>query len=260
MKILVCFKQVIDVELNLQIKDGVLVDDGMRYVPNAYDESALEAGLQLKDKAEHELTVVSMGPDRVHEVLRKALSMGADMALQLKDDAFEGGDSFAFARALAALVRKNGYELVLMGKQSQDTDAAQAGPMLAELLGWPHATNLVSLELEGMTVAATRVGDDGKEVLGVQLPAVLTISSDYGEARIPTMKGIMGAKKKPLDTLTLADLGLDASQVGVAGSRVELVRREAPPRRSAGRKFEGKIGDITREVVQLVADSGKLAL
>lgn len=258
MKILVCFKQVIDVELNLQIKDGVLVDDGMRYVPNAYDESALEAALKLKDQHELELTVLSMGPERVQEVLRKALSMGADQAIQLKDAAFEGGDSFAFAQALAALVQRRGYDLVIMGKQSQDTDAAQAGPMLAELLGWPQATNLITVELDGSTIVGTRVGDDGKEVLALQLPAVLTISSDFGEARIPTMKGIMGAKKKPLEVLELTDLGLDAAQVGVSGSKVELLRREAPPKRQAGRKLEGKIGEITREAVKLVAESGKL--
>lgn len=259
MKILVCLKQVVDVELNIQLKGGQIDDQGLRYVINAYDESALEAALQLKDAGEADVTLLSIGPDRVQEALRKGLSMGADRAIHLKDDAYQGSDSYAFARVVAELAKKNGYDLVLMGKQAQDTDSAQGGPMLAELLGWPQATNLVFVQRDpegGLLVR--RVGDDGKEVLSVQTPAVLTISNDFGEARIPTMKGIMGAKKKEIETLTLADLGLSSEAVGTAGSKTEIVGREQPEKRKTGRKLTGKVDEITRELFNYLVNEAKM--
>lgn len=259
MNILVCLKQVVDVELNIQVKDNQILDQGLRYVINAYDESGLEAALQLKDAGECDVTVLSMGPDRVQEALRKGLSMGADRAIHLKDDAFDGGDSFAFARAIALLVAKRPFDLVVMGKQSQDTDAAQAGPMLAEFLGWPQATNLVFVQRDpngGLLVR--RVGDEGKEVLNVQTPAVLTISNDFGDARIPTMKGIMGAKKKEIETMTLTDLGGATDVVGKPGSRTEVVRREQPEQRKTGRKLTGKGPEVTRELINYLINEAKM--
>jgi electron transfer flavoprotein beta subunit len=259
MKILVCLKQVVDVELNIQLKDGQIADQGLRYVINAYDESALEAALQLKDAADADVTVLSIGPDRVLEALRKGLSMGADRAIHLKDDAFNGSDSYAFGKAISELVKQRGYDLVVMGKQAQDTDAAQGGPMLAEFLDWPQATNLIFVQRSpegGLLVR--RVGDDGKEVLTVQTPAVLTISNDFGEARIPTMKGIMGAKKKEIETLSFASIGVAADAVGVAGSRTEIVNREQPEGRKTGRKVTGEVGPITRELVNWLVNDGKL--
>lgn len=259
MKILVCLKQVIDVELNIQIKDGQLVEDGLRYVINAYDESALEAALRLKDAHDADVTVLSMGPERVQEALRKGLSMGADRAIHLQDSAFEGGDSHAFARALASLVKARSYDLVLMGKQSQDTDAAHAGAMLAELLDWPQATNLVQVEREAEgRVQVSRNGDDGKEILSIQLPAVFTVSNDFGEARLPTMKGIMGAKKKELEVLSLNDIGLSAEDAGKSGARIEVVGREAPERRKTGRKMTGDAATLSRDLVQWLVSDAKM--
>lgn len=259
MKILVCLKQVIDVELNIQIKDGQLVEDGLRYVINAYDESALEAALRLKDAGEADVTVISMGPERVQEALRKGLSMGADRAIHLQDPAFDGGDSHAFARAIAPIVQARGFDLVLMGKQSQDTDAAHAGAMLAELLGWPQATNLLSVEREpDGRLLVSRNGDDGKEILSVQLPAIFSVSNDFGEARLPTMKGIMGAKKKELEVLTLAETGLGADMVGKAGARIEILMREAPERRKTGRKMTGDATTLSRDLVQWLVNDAKM--
>lgn len=259
MKILVCLKQVVDVELNIQLKDGKLDEQGLRYVINAYDESALEAALQLKDAGEADVTILTMGPDRAQEALRKGLSMGADRAIHLKDSAFEGGDSYAFAKAVSELVKKRDFDVILLGKQAQDTDSAQGGPMLAEMLGWPQATNLVFVQRDpegGLLVR--RMGDDGKEVLGLKTPAVLTISNDFGEARIPTMKGIMGAKKKDIETLTLADLGLSPDAVGQAGSQIEIVRREQPEKRKTGRKLTGKADEITRELFGYLVNEAKI--
>lgn len=261
MKILVCLKQVIDVELNVQLRDGRIVEEGLQYAMNAYDESALEAALQLKDKLDCEVVVLSMGPDRVTDVLKKALAMGADRAVHLDDPAVIGGDSGAAARAIAAYAKDKGFDLVMMGRQAQDTDAAGAGPMVAELLGLPQVTNIISLEQESDGKFLTRrVGDDGREVVEVSAPAVITVSNDYGEARLPTMKGILGAKKKPVDVVTLSDLGLEASQVGAAGSQTQVVGREKPAGRAAGRKLTGEGPDLAKQLVEyLVNDARVLA-
>ncbi len=258
MKILVCLKQVIDVELNVQLRDGRIVEEGLQYAMNAYDESALEAALQLKDKTDCEVVVLSMGPDRVTDVLKKALAMGADSAVHLDDPAVAGGDSYASARAIAAYAKDKGFDLIMMGRQAQDTDAAGTGPMVAEILGLPQVTNIVSLEQEGGKFLTRRVGDDGREVVETSAPAVITVSNDFGEARLPTMKGILGAKKKPLDVVTVADLGLDASQVGAAGSKTQVVGREKPQGRAAGRKLTGEGPDLAKQLVDYLVNEARV--
>lgn len=258
MKILVCLKQVIDVELNVQLRDGRIVEDGLQYAINAYDESALEAALQLKDKTDCEVVVLSMGPDRVADALKKALAMGADSAVHLDDAAIVGGDSFASAKAIAAFAKDKGFDLILMGRQAQDTDAAGTGPMVAELLGLPQVTNIVALEQEGEKFVVRRVGDDGREVIELSAPAVITVSNDFGEARLPTMKGILGAKKKPLDVVTVADLGLDASQVGAAGSKTQVVGREKPQGRTAGRKLTGEAPDLAKQLIDYLVNEARV--
>lgn len=258
MKILVCVKQVIDVELNVQVRDGRIVEDGLQYAINAYDESALEAALQIKDKSDAEVTVFSAGPDRVTDALRKALAMGVDQAVHLNDDGVAGGDSGASAQAIAAYARGKGFDLILMGRQSQDTDAGGTGPMVAELLELPQVTNIISLESEGEgRFLVRRVGDDGREVVSVQAPAVITVSNDFGEARLPTMKGILGAKKKPLETLSLSDLGLEG-KVGQAGSRSKVVGREKPAGRAAGRKMQGAAPDLAKGLVAYLVNEAKV--
>jgi len=259
LKILVCLKQVIDVELNVQLRDGRIVEEGLQYAMNAYDESALEAALQLKDKNDLEVTVLSMGPDRVTDVLKKALAMGADRAVHLADPAFAGGDSGAAAQAIAAFARDKGFDLILMGRQAQDTDAAGAGPMVAEFLGLPQVTNVVSLEQESDNQFLTRrVGDDGREVVSVQTPAVITVSNDFGEARLPTMKGILGAKKKPLDTVSPAEIGLNSALLGAAGSKTQVVGRERPQGRAAGRKLTGETPDLAKQLVGFLVDEARV--
>jgi len=145
LKILVCWKQVIDVELNVQLRDGRIVEEGLQYAMNAYDESALEAALQLKDQIDCEVVVLSMGPDRVTDVLKKALAMGADRAVHLDDPAVAGGDSGAAARAIAAYAKDKGFDLIMMGRQAQDTDAATCKSSSRTLmLRWIRAFRWVS--------------------------------------------------------------------------------------------------------------------
>jgi electron transfer flavoprotein beta subunit len=259
LNILVPVKSVMDVDLNIRVKDGKVVEDGMNYILSKWDENAIEAALQLKEKHGGEVTVVSIGPDRAAEALRKALAMGADKAIHVNDPAAEGSDSFGFARILAAVAKKAAYDLILAGKQSQDTDMGGTGPMLAALLDWPVVANVIELEAAtAQKFTVERQGHAGREVIEVTLPAVLTANDSLNEARLASLRGIMQAKKKPFETLKLADLGLGAGDAGAAGARVQVVEALPPKGRAAGKKFEGDAEEITRKVVDLLANEAKI--
>jgi electron transfer flavoprotein beta subunit len=259
LNILVPVKSLMDVDLNIRVKDGKVVEDGMNYILSKWDENAIEAALQLKEKHGGEVTVVSIGPDRAAEALRKALAMGADKAIHVNDPAAEGSDSFGFARILAAVAKKAAYDLILAGKQSQDTDMGGTGPMLAALLDWPVVANVIELEAAtAQKFTVERQGHAGREVIEVTLPAVLTANDSLNEARLASLRGIMQAKKKPFETAKLADLGLGAGDAGAAGARVQVVEALPPKGRAAGKKFEGDAEEITRKVVDLLANEAKI--
>lgn len=259
MNILVPVKSVIDVDLNIRVKDGAVVEEGMNYVLNRWDETAVEAALQLKEAGEGEVTVISIGPDRAGEALRKALAMGADKAIHVNDPATEGSDSFGYARILAKAAERGGYDLVITGKQSQDTDMGGTGAIMAELLGLPAVINVIQVAAAGEgKLDVHRLADAGREVVELTLPAVITSNDSLNEPRLASLRGIMAAKKKPMDILTLADLGVDAAQVGAAGARIEVLEFMSPPERSAGQKFEGDEEETTREVTELLANEAKI--
>ncbi len=260
MNIVVPVKSVVDVELNIRVRDGQIVEDGLNYILNKWDESALEAALQLKEANDGEVTAVTIGPDRSGEALRKSLAMGADRGVHVNDPATGGSDSFGYARILAAVIGRGDYDLVICGRQAQDTDMGGTGPALAEMLGVPLVVNVLHIDpapVDGK-ITVKRKGDMGLEVLEITMPAVLTANDSLNEPRLASLRGIMQAKKKPSETLTLADLGLDAAQVGVAGAGLELMAYESPPQRAAGRKFEGDAEEITREVADLLANEAKI--
>jgi len=259
LNILVPVKSVMDVDLNIRVRDGKVVEDGMNYILSKWDENALEAALTLKEKHGGEVTAVSIGPERAAEALRKALAMGADKAIHVNDAAAEGSDSFGFARILAAAAKKGSYELILAGKQSQDTDMGGTGPMLAALLDWPVVANVIALDAaSAKQFTVERQGHAGREVLEVTLPAVLTANDSLNEPRLASLRGIMQAKKKPFETLKLADLGLAAGDVGAAGARVQVAELLSPKGRAAGKKFEGDPEEIARKVVDLLANEAKI--
>ncbi len=149
MNIIVTVKSVIDVDLNIRVRDGKVVEEGLNYVLNRWDETAVEAALQLKEAVEGEVTVVSIGPDRAGEALRKALAMGADKAMHVNDPATEGSDSFGFAKILAKAAGRQPFDLIITGKQSQDMDMGSTGPILAEMLGLPLVVNAIRIEAGG---------------------------------------------------------------------------------------------------------------
>ena len=259
MNIVVPVKSVIDVELNIRVRDGRIVEDGLNYILSKWDENALEAALVLKEATGGEVTAVTVGPERSGEALRKALAMGADKGVHVNDPAAEGSDSFGFARILAKVIQRGPCDLVICGRQAQDTDMGATGAMLAELLGLPLCVNVLHIDppADGK-LALKRKGDAGVEVMEVVLPALITANDSLNEPRLASLRGIMQAKKKPMDVLTLADLGLEPGQVGAAGAGIQTVEFAPPPQRAAGQKFEGDAEEITRQVVELLANEAKI--
>ncbi|HEX7928855.1 MAG TPA: electron transfer flavoprotein subunit beta/FixA family protein [bacterium] len=260
MNILVPVKSVIDVELNIRVKDGKVAEDGMNYILSKWDENAVEAALQLKEKVgAGEVTVISIGPDRAGEALRKALAMGADKAIHVNDPATEGSDSFAIARILAAAAKKGNYDLIITGKQAQDTDMGATGAITAALLDWPAVVNVQAIaSAEGKKMTVHRLGHAGKEVIDLALPAVITANDSLNEPRLASLRGIMQAKKKPFEAVKLADLGVNPGDVGSAGARTQLAEVTPPAGRAAGKKFDGDPVEITKQVVDLLANEAKI--
>ena len=256
MNILVLLKQTPDTESVIRIaNDGksVMTDD-VKWIINPYDEFAVEAALRLKEKHGGSVTVVSAGSQRVVESIRTALAMGADSGILVDDPALEGSDNLAVARALTAVAKELKPDAVLCGSRAVDFDQAQCGPMVAELLGWPHLAMAVSIDSDGSCLTIERPIEGGKVTLESSLPAVVTFGGSHTvwNPRYASLPGIMKAKKKPLAVKRLADLGLDSSQFGAAAAKVRVTSLEMPPQRAAGRIIDdgldtaGKAAELVR--------------
>lgn len=244
MNFCVCIKQVPDVTAPIQIRDGGLVMDTGRVVLNAYDASAVEAALVLTEQHGGEVDVVLIGPERAAETIRKALAMGAARGTHLVVPEGAELDSRAVSQLLAAFFEGKDYDAILTGKQAQDTDAGLAGAMLAQRLGLPYATNAVGLAAEGGQLVVTRQGDAGQEILALPTPCLVTCSNDMNDPRIPNLKGIMAAKKKPIDAQPVAE---------VPSPAVRVLRYEPVPERAPGRLVDGEPQEQAAEVVRLLA-------
>lgn len=254
MKIAVCIKQVPDTEARLRVrKDGRwLEEEDLPFVINESDEYALEEGLRLAEATSGEVVVFTLGPDRVRDALRKALAVGAARAVHLKDPAFEGGDALATGRALAAAIRREGFDLVLTGSQSDDVGYAGTGSVVAGELGWPHAWLVMGVELEegGRSARVTREMESGmNEIARLPLPAVLEVQAGINHPRYASLKGIMAAKKKEIAEVTAAGLGLDPATVGAAGSRLAIVSVSLPESGKGAQMIEGDPQAAARALV-----------
>jgi len=260
MRVAVCIKQVPDTEARLQVAaDGRWIDEEeVPFVINESDEYALEEGLRIAEAGETgEVVVFSLGPQRVTEALRKALALGASRAVHLDDDAFAGGDALATARALAAAISKEagdeGFDVVLTGSQSDDVGYGSTGSVLAGHLGLPHAWLVMGVEVEegGKSAKVTREMEAGmNEILRLALPAVIEVQAGINKPRYASLKGIMQAKRKPLDSLGAADLGIDAGQLGAAGSRLEVVSVGFPESGEGAQILEGDPAEAARALVE----------
>ncbi len=243
MNIIVCMKQVPDTEAQIRVKpDGSgIVDGDIKFVMNPYDEYGVEEALLLKEKFGGTVTIVCLGPERAVEAIRTGLAMGVDKAVHLDDPAFEGGDAFSTAKALAAAIKSMEYDLIFCGKQAIDDDLAQVGSALAEMLGIPQVVVVMKVEVSEDTKKAkvNRQIIGGEEIIEVPLPAVLTAQKGLNEPRYASLPGIMKAKKKEVKSVKVADLGLDSSAVGAAGAKTKIIKMYSPPQREAGNIIEG---------------------
>lgn len=245
MKIVVTVKLVPDPNAQKRIDPATkrLVRSGVETVLNPYDEYALEAALQLKERAGADTTVVvfSMGPEALKEALRKALAMGADEAIFLTDAGLEGSDVWATSYAMAKALEKAGFDLLIVGGLTDDGSTGAVPGALAEHLRLPCVTNARKVEISDGKLQVERETDGGYQVVSGPLPSLLTTALTFGEPRYASLKGIMGAKKKTISTWSLGDLGLDRA-VGTDGSKMQLESFAPPPPREKGRTVEAANG------------------
>ena len=259
MNSIVCLKEVPDTETRIEVQAGSIVEEGVQYVVNPYDEFALEEALTWQEKLGGKVTLLSLGPERARESILKGLAMGADEVYHLSDEAFLGGDAFATAKALAAAITKLGdYDAIFCGKQAVDADNASVGIMLAQMLNLPHVSVASKVEISGGTARVERDIEGGKEVVELPLPAVITAQKGLNEPRYPSFRGIRQARKKPFNQWTVADVGLDAADVGAAGAKLEVVEILPPPERPPGRIVPGEPAEAAKEVVRLLREEAKV--
>jgi electron transfer flavoprotein beta subunit len=257
MKILVAIKQVPDTATQVKIgADGRAIDTtGITWIVSPYDEFAVEEALRIKEKrGQGEVVAVTLGPERAKEALRSCLAMGCDRAIHVNDPALTDTDTLGAARALAAVVKAEGPQLVLCGRQAIDDDMGAVPAQLAELLGWPCAYWIMEEAVDGdaKSVRVARQVEGGLEVFDLPLPAVVTAQKGLNEPRYPTLKGIMGAKKKEIRDMKAADLGLTP-----APPQLVVVALEPLPPRPPGRIIPGDVPTAAKELVRSLREEAK---
>ncbi len=253
-KIAVCVKQVPDAASHKRLDPGTKrLDRSGEAVLNATDVNAVEEALRIKDAHTAEVVVVSLGPEQALESLRKALAMGADRALLVSDAAAAGSDLVATSRALAAALEREEADLVLFGQQSSDADGAVLWAAVSERLRRPLVSQVAELHVEGGQLTGKRQTEFGYDVISAPLPAVVAVSDAINEPRYPSLKGIMGAKSKPQEIVSLTDLGVDAGLVGEPGSYT-TVRSSAPPPPKSGQERIEDDGDAAEKIVEYLAE------
>jgi len=259
--IVVCVKQVPSSEARIQIgSDGRSIDrSNLELVVNPYDEYAVEEALRTREKFGGTVSVISVGPAKAEEALRTCLALGADRALIVKDETLLGADAIGTARILAEAVRPLAPDLVLFGKVSIDVENHSIGVAVAELLGLPHAAVVSKVEwIDEKRLRANREIEGATEVLEVELPAVLTAEKGLNEPRYTSLPGIMKAKKKPIEELTAAGLGLDPAAVGEGAARLTVTALEPPPMRAEGKKLTGDAREAVTAVLRSLREERKL--
>jgi len=263
MNIAVCVKQV--PATDSRIKPTAHQDDidraDMSYVVNPYDEFGVEEGLRIKDRLKTgSVTVITLGPEKASEVLRSCLAVGADQAIHMKDPALAGGDAYSTAVVLAAVLKKGKYDIIFFGKHAVDSDSGAVAIHVAEFLGLPHVgvINHLTIDPEARRAVAHRQIEGAIEVVETPLPAVFTCQKGLNEPRYATLAGIMKAKQKPITVLTLSELELTESQVGIKGAKLVVERLEPTPIRKAGVILEGDPDIAVAELVRLLHEEAKV--
>jgi electron transfer flavoprotein beta subunit len=257
MKILVAIKQVPDTATQVKIgADPRAIDTtGITWIVSPYDEFAVEEALRIKEKrGQGEVVAVTLGPERAKEALRSCLAMGCDRAIHVNDPALAEADTLTTAQALAAVIKQEAPQLVISGRQAIDDDMGAVPAQLAELLGWPCAYWIMeaAVDPDGKTIRLARQVEGGLEVFDLPLPAVVTAQKGLNEPRYPTLKGIMGAKKKEIRDLKAAELGVSA-----AAPQLSVVALQALPPRPPGRVIPGDVPTAVKELVRALREEAK---
>jgi electron transfer flavoprotein beta subunit len=254
MNIVVLMKQVPDTEgdrtldPNDKTVDRAAVDPVINYI----DEFAIEEGLLLKEAHGGEVTILTVGPERATESIRKALSMGADKAVHVTDEAIHGSDAIATAKVIAKALGSLEWDVVIAGTEATDARGSVVPALLAEVLGVPQLTNARKVTVDGSTVTIERVTETGYDRVEASTPAVISVAEKINEPRYPSFKGIMAAKSKPIEVKSLSDLGLDAGEVGLANAWSEVVSFENAPPRQAGQTVKDE-GDGGAKIADFLA-------
>ncbi len=262
MKICVLVKEVPDaaVEKRINPSTGRMDRSGERNL-NPYDTHAIEAAMQLKEGgvlAVDEVVAVTMGPETAQRALHKAVSLGADRSVHLSDDALAGSDVAATGYALAKTLEKESPDLVLLGQQSDDGECYTIGAVVADHLEMPSLTQVIQMDADGNKLRCERQAEYGYDTVEVELPAVISVGDAINEPRYPSLKAIMGAKKKPLEKLAIGDAGIDAGEVGGDGSKVDCGDFTDPPQKAAGELIEDEDTNETVEKIVAWLDERKL--
>jgi electron transfer flavoprotein beta subunit len=254
MNIIVPIKQVPDTEAIIQV-DGSdktrIVESGITFILNPYDEYAIEEGLRIKERlGQGKVTAVTVGPARSDSALRDALALGIDEAVHITDEGIEKADPFAVATILAKLVSSTPYDLILCGRQAIDDDSAQVPAFLAEMLNIPQAIYVVGVEVDpaNKKCKVRREVDGSYETVEMSLPAIITCSKGLNEPRYPSIRGKMQAKKAQIPVKKLADLGLDSTEI--LNPKLKINSLELPPTRTAGKKLEGEVPEAVKKLVE----------
>ena len=252
MNIVVCVKQVPDTkDVRLDPETNTMAREGVESIMNPYDRHALEEAVSLKERLGGTVTALSMGPPQAADVLREAISCGADKGVLVSDRGFAGADTWATSYTLAKAIETiGGADLILCGKQAIDGDTAQVGPGLAARMRLPYVTCVQKTRAaDNESITVERMMDDGYDVVRLPLPALLTVVKDINEPRVPSLKGKMRAKKATITTLTAEDIGADPNCIGLAGSPTQVVRVFSPEVRGDREIFDGSVEEQVEQLV-----------
>ena len=262
MKICVLVKEVPDAAVNKRMDPGSgRLDRSGEKNLNPFDTHAIEAAMQIKEGGVvdvEEVVAVTMGPDSAVRALHKAVSLGADRSIHLTDPALTGSDCCATGYALARVLEAESPDLVLLGQQSDDGECYTMGAIVADHLKMPSLTQVIKMDLAGETLTCERQAEYGYDTVEIDLPAVISVGDAINEPRYPSLKAIMGAKKKPLDTKAIADASIEPDRVGTAGSRTSVLAINDPPAKEVGEIIEDENTDATVERIVAWLDERKL--
>jgi len=255
LKICVLVKEVPDAAVQKRIDpDTKRLDRSGENNLNPFDTHAIEAAMQLKEGGElqvDEIVAVTMGPAGAARALQKAVALGADRSVHLTDDALAGSDVVATGLALSKVLESESPDLVLLGQQSDDGECYTIGSVVGEHLQMPSLSQVVKMDVDGDRIRCERQAEYGYDTVALGLPAVISVGDAINEPRYPSLKAIMGAKKKPLDTKSAADVGIEAGQVGEAGSKTTVVSLAPPPQKEAGEIVEDE--DTAETVAKIIS-------